>query len=388
MNTIGIIDNLFDIDAMRNRVSKPSAAEVMQAAGGNTGNIAFVFGARQIVGNKVERIQWGQSVQERKIDQLLLCCANQLGAHADLGSWADRLEKYGVPVVLLGLGAQSESFAKMPTIPDGTRRFLSVVTALRPDSTVSNIGVRGKFTSEVLNELGVESVVTGCPSLMISDTPCLGEAILEYQTKQVAPRVAVAAGNPWHGPSSFLEKVLVDVVEQYDGAYVLQHPESLFRLLYGETAEMRPSELALFLKVYGTRFDAQTLQEWFRRNAWDFLDVPNWVRFLRRFDAVIGPRYHGVALGVQAGIPGCVFTIDSRTEELCEETGVKAISVKALAGIDAAGLVESSKWTGEDASRFDALRSAKARVISDFLEANKISPSGHLKQLVMATQTQ
>ena len=338
MKRIGIIDNLVDTQSLlENRYHNCDSAEVMKATGGNTGNVAFVFGARQIINNPITRIGWDSDpgIVKQRVDHLVVCCANQIGKHADLGAWADRLEQFSLPVTLIGLGAQSDSYEVEPIVPDGTKRFLKLVTELRTNSEQPNIGVRGAFTQTTLQTLGVESIRTGCPSLMISKEPKLGQQILRRQNGNSYEKVAVAAGNPWHGPSAFLERVLVDVVDNYSGAYVLQHPESMLQIAYGETENITEKTVSRFLEVYGERFDLESMLLWYRRNAYAFIDAPNWMRFLDKFDAVIGPRYHGVALALQHAIPGCVFTIDSRTKELCEETAVKAIHMSELKDLDA-----------------------------------------------------
>ena len=384
MKRIGIIDNLVDIQSLlENRYHNCDSAEVMKATGGNTGNVAFVFGARQIINNPITRIGWDSDpgIVKQRVDHLVVCCANQIGKHADLGAWADRLEQFSLPVTLIGLGAQSDSYEVEPIVPDGTKRFLKLVTELRTNSEQPNIGVRGAFTQTTLQTLGVESIRTGCPSLMISKEPKLGQQILRRQNGNSYEKVAVAAGNPWHGPSAFLERVLVDVVDNYSGAYVLQHPESMLQIAYGETENITEKTVSRFLEVYGERFDLESMLLWYRRNAYTFIDAPNWMRFLDKFDAVIGPRYHGVALALQHAIPGCVFTIDSRTKELCEETAVKAIHMSELKDLDANNLVEVSRWVSDDANSFDANRVAKSRVFIDFLARNEIEPSEHLMYL-------
>jgi Polysaccharide pyruvyl transferase len=381
MKRIGIIDNLVNIqNLLESRYHNCDSAEVMKATGGNTGNVAFVFGARQIINNPITRIgwDWDPGVVKQRVDHLVVCCANQIGKHADLGDWADRLERFSLPVTLIGLGAQSDSYEVEPIVPDGTKRFLKLVTELRINSEQPNIGVRGAFTQTTLQTLGVESIRTGCPSLMISKEPKLGQQILRRQNSNSYEKVAVAAGNPWHGPSAFLERILVDVVDNYSGAYVLQHPESMLQIAYGETGNITEKTSSRFLEVYGERFDLESMLLWYRRNAYAFIDAPNWMRFLDKFDAVIGPRYHGVALALQHTIPGCVFTIDSRTKELCEETAVKAIHMSELKGLGARDLVEVSRWVTDDANRFDANRVAKSRVFIDFLTNNGIEPSEHL----------
>lgn len=383
MKRIGIIDNLNDIRGFaESRFHVASAADVMAATGGNTGNVAFVFGLKQLIGNPTVRIEWHwkpESVRQH-VDQIVVCCANQIGSHADLGGWADKLAAFNLPVTLVGLGAQANSFNDQPDIPEGTRRFLAVVNSLRVDPEQENISVRGDFTKNTLAQLDTSAVATGCPSLLISSNHHLGKDILARQNARPVERVAVAAGNPWHGPSAFLERELVRLVDQQQGAYILQHPESMLQFALGERDALPEKTVRRFLEVYPDHSTLDSLLNWYRHHAHTFIDAPNWMNFLKRFDLVAGPRYHGVALGIQAGVAGCVYTIDSRTQELCDGTGIKSISVQSLRGMSPRELVTVSQWTEEDAAIFDDTRIKNSSNFMRFLDGNRITPSTHLKK--------
>ncbi len=380
---VGLIDNLVDIENfIASKLHDASAADIMTATGGNTGNAGFVFGTRKLLGNSVTRVGWGWTAEvvRERFDHLVICCANQLGVHADLGAWADRLEKFNLPVTLFGLGAQSDSYDKKPTLPEGTKRFLRLVDSLKNDTTSSNIGVRGQFTQSVLKDHGIDSCRTGCPSLMISKARDWQSDLTVANVGVNEMKVAVAAGNPWHGPSAFLEPLLVEIVNKHRGAYVLQHPEAMFQIALGETANVPQKTIERFLAVYNGSHNLDSLVEWYRYNARFFVEAPNWMQFLRAFDMVIGPRYHGVALGIQAGIPGCVFTIDSRTAELCEETAIKNISITALKGLTGEEVIEASAWTSDDIDTFVENRAEKSLIFSEFICSNNLMPSVHLNE--------
>ncbi len=383
MKRVGLIDNLVNIDNfLGDLYCKATAAEVMTATGGNSGNVAFVFGARKILKNPIIRVGWSWSpeVVRQRCDHLVVCCANQLGKHADLGTWADRLEQFGLPVTLLGLGAQSDSMMLTPEIPAGTLRFLEFCKRAAESQDAINIAVRGEYTQRVLAEIGIASEAAGCPSLHINDNPELGAAILHRQGKQAIERVAVAAGNPWHAGSAGLERMLVEIVNLYKGDYILQHPESMLQVAYGERDEMSQKTINRFIDVYQGLFDFESMLDWYRRYSSVFVDAPNWMRFLSKFDIVLGPRYHGVALGLQAGIPGCVITIDSRTQELCEGTAIKSLSVSDAMSLSAVELVERSRWSKHDAECFDLTRQQKAMAYVSFLNGNGLESSDQLTQ--------
>lgn len=383
MKRIGIIDNLQDIQNFAaQKYEDANAAEVMHATGGNTGNIAFVYGVNKLIQNTRTRIGWGwtPSVTRERVDHLVVCCANQIGAHVDLGIWAEKLYNFNLPVTLIGLGAQSTNQQTMPEVPKGTIDFLTQATKLNA-STKPNIAVRGKFTQSVLKKLGFDSLALGCPSLHISNRHRLGKEILARQIGSKFMKVAVAAGNPWHQPSAKIENKLVEIVDNYDGEYILQHPESMLSFAYGELTKISKETIDHFLKIYESKNDLQSLMEWYRRNAVTFVDAPNWMKFLRKFDAAVGPRYHGIALAIQAGVPGCVISIDSRTEELCEGTGIKSITHSKAHTLSADELVHECIWTEDDANIFDDMRSQKALEYTEFMDSNEIKASDHLVKL-------
>lgn len=383
MKRVGIIDNLNNIETFVNyRFSEAKADEVMAATGGNTGNIAFVHGVRKLIGNQLTRIGWGwdPAVVRQKVDHLVICCANQLGAHVDLGGWADRLEAFGLPVTLFGIGAQADSIDVMPTLPAGTIRFLQVVKKLSIAAD-SNIASRGEYTANVILNQGFKASPLGCPSLHASAVKNLGEQILLRQNKDEICKVTVAAGNPWHAKSAPLEKKLCEIVNKYHGEYILQHPVSMVQYMYGERDAIAENVREIFRDVYGIA-DFEELLSWYRKNASLYVDVGTWMLALKRSDFVLGPRYHGVALGLQAGVPGTVIAIDSRTTELCQGSGVKYLQLEDALKMNAEEIIISSKWSEEDAVLFDNRRRVAAVGYAEFLNLNNIEPSNHLKSLL------
>jgi hypothetical protein len=380
MKKIGLIDNLQDLQAfVGNKYDTASAAEIMAATGGNTGNVAFVHAARKIIGNPIVRVGWGWTpgVVKERVDHLVICCANQLGAHADLGDWADRLEQFGLPVTLVGLGAQADNFDKFPTLPEGTKKFLEVVKGLN-SAECPNIAVRGEFTRDVLQESGVTALPIGCPSLHISSEKNLGKKIANSFKGMPTQRVAVAAGNPWHGVSAPLERKLVELLESYAGEYIVQHPLAMVQYSLGEVGSIDEKTRNRFSDVYGSDWSFDVLIDWFRRRSAIYVDPANWLHAIRRYDIAIGPRYHGIALAVQAGVGGAVITIDSRTEELCLGTAIKHISLEQALASSVEQLIEASMWNDADADAFDVARVLKARQYVEFLQGNGIEPSQHL----------
>jgi polysaccharide pyruvyl transferase WcaK-like protein len=111
------------------------------------------------------------------------------------------------------------------------------------------------------------------------------------------------------------------------GQYVVQSEADLVRVARGDFDLVDASTLEAIRIHVTPHYTMDEFKAWCRTYARAFFDIPAWMESLRGCDLTIGPRYHGTALAIQAERMGVTVTIDSRTEELCMETGVR-ISLK------------------------------------------------------------
>lgn len=382
MTKILYIDNLLEFSVLPNISELDVSAENhLRCAGGNFGNLAYVYGAKRILGDSLDRVRWGLGYNKlrKDYDCVVMSCANQLGPHTDLGNLANHLENLGLPVILLGIGAQSNSVGSSPELTQGTQEFLRVVNALRASSH-PNISTRGEFTSEVLKRMGIDSVPTGCPSLFISGRKKLGETIFNSQDKVVGPKhIACLGGNPLSIHSG-IEATLKKIVDKFNGEYIVQHPLLMVQASHGEWNLIDDKKIKRLVDTFSFSNESE-MHWWFKTNTSYFTDLASWVRAYKKFDYAIGPRYHGVALACQAGIPGLVITIDSRTKELAESTGIKNISIEKACCMSSDDLSNFAEWDESDGRFFDSKRSNNAVLFSKFLNKNGLLPSKHLLDL-------
>lgn len=380
---IGVITNLIKIDDfVAKKMATANTEQWMEATGGNTGNVAFVQGIKNILGDEFGVVNWGDNPKavNKYYDMLVICCANQIGAHVDLAGWADRLKHFDLPTVFIGLGAQSEEIGKIPDIPDGSKEFLQLTKSLRTNENKCNIITRGLFSSEVVAHYGVESSPFGCPSQFISTQPELGQKCLAHQQRTQYDRIMTAAGNPWH-PSASLENTLTEIVENYRGDYILQHPKALIQLALGETEDLSKEQIKRLENVYSRIGTWENIKAWFESFSVLFADAQNWMHYSKHFTLAIGPRYHGVALPIQAGVPGKVISIDSRTEELSVTTGIPTVKYKDIEQLTAEELIASCRWKQEDADDYDKVRATNAINYREFLKDNNLPVSSAIEVL-------
>ncbi|SSW87066.1 Uncharacterised protein [Klebsiella pneumoniae] len=154
----------------------------------------------------------------------------------------------------------------------------------------------------------------------------------------------------------------------------------MVQYMYGERDAIAENVRQRFSEVYGID-DFEELLSWYRKNASLYVEVGSWMLALKRSDFILGPRYHGVALGLQAGVPGTVIAIDSRTTELCQGTGIKYMQLEDTIRMNAEEIIQESKWTEEDAMLFDNRRRVAAIGYTEFLTLNGLEPSDHLNKL-------
>ena len=380
---IGLITNLVNIeDFVKTKLIYATSNDWMEATGGNTGNVAFVTGIQTILNGNYDIIHWSYdpSIIKQKYDHIVVCCANQIGAHVDLSGWADRLRNCDLPTTFIGLGAQSDAIGNIPDIPEGSKTFLKLTQSLRANTNEPNIITRGHFSSAVLEHYGVSSSPFGCPSQFISMEKGLGQRCFHHQQRTRYQRIMTAAGNPWHA-SATLENTLTEIVERYHGDYIIQHPQILLQLALGESGALTFNQIQHFEKIYSRIGDWEDIKAWFESYAVFFADAQNWMHYARHFTLALGPRYHGVALPIQAGVPGKVICIDSRTEELAVTTGIPVIPYKDIESLSADALIHQCLWKNEDAETYDNVRLLNAKNYVEFLTNNGLTYNPRLAQL-------
>ncbi len=361
-------------------------SEALQGlVGSNVGNLAFFHAIRhQILGfGDPVSVPWRSTPSEIHAAGSIgiIPCANNFGRHQDLGSVAALLERIDVPLAAIGLGAQSHMDYLLPQVPNGTVRWLRAI-ADRAGSAAPNIAVRGRFTRGVLYDYGFrDTQVVGCPSLFLNPSMTLGRSIAERATQPMR-RVAAVAGHPQWRHLARIERSLARLVTETHGAYICQGPLPMLRLGRGEVEDLAADEVAACRSyLFGDDApDAAEFKTWALNHAIAFVHVPAWLEYLRRFDFVIGTRIHGVALGLQAGVPGICVAFDSRTRELCETMAVPHIRARDYAALgrgDLRGAFEARF----DADGFDRNRRLLAQSYCEFLDGNGLRVAQHVREL-------
>ncbi|MFT4012589.1 MAG: polysaccharide pyruvyl transferase family protein [Paracoccus sp. (in: a-proteobacteria)] len=353
--------------------------------GHNNGNLAFVYAVRSQIDAEVQYFPWHvrPEVLNESVDYVVIPCANQLGKHTDLGGLAKNLAQVNKPIIAIGLGAQAKEFGADVELTEGTRAWLDVLIENGRRHGIQNIYTRGPYTSEQIEKLtGAQTIANGCPSHFINPRPDLGLRIqANWERNPMPRRIAVAGGHEAWRETREIEQQLIAMMmdPQFPGVYIVQSMGNMIKISRGLFDEIEPDAIARLHKHTVPHYTPEQFKDWALNYARSYYDVPAWMDELRRHDLLIGPRFHGAQLAIQAERMACTVTIDTRTEEMCRETGVPFLRANDLTQpLTRSRLRELLHFDGAEYDRFRAMKCAR---YIDFLKGTGLKPADYLEAI-------
>ncbi|MGG5811723.1 alginate O-acetyltransferase AlgX-related protein [Falsiroseomonas sp. CW058] len=346
--------------------------------GHNTGNLAFQHAVWSLLDEEKLPFTFDfdpAAVRERA---RLVCvpAANFLYNGFDLGGLADRLAATGLPLMVLGLGAQAMKDVSEVKLQPGTERLLRLFA-----ERCARIAVRGRHTGAVLERYGVSNFdVLGCPSNFINPDPRMGAGILARW--QGGGRDLFGWAPTFYGYNAGFEAAIHAALGPALAEIVAQDPLGAVALARGD----RTPAVAEWLDGKAGYLSALPAAE--RTHAVSLLrayfDAEAWMESYRRLDGVVGSRIHGVNLAWQAGRAGLVVSYDLRTAELAETMGVPLVQAK---GLDAGAILRvMDEAVVRCAAEYDAKRAALATRFKAAIEAHGVAAAPHLGALAAGAQ--
>lgn len=265
---------------------------------------------------------------------------------------ASLLERYDLPCVLIGVGAQMNLEDK---VFPRTREILA-----RLSERCASIGVRGELTAEILRKAGIRNVdVIGCPSVFYSLKP---DFRLEKEARLPAEK-KVALNTEYQKPGV---RFLLQLMRKQNTVLIMQN-EPVF--WYDKASH--PFAVEAFSREKMRRVmpelvwqDFRIMRKYLENNSVIFFNVGEWMAFLRENCAMsFGTRFHGNMVALQAGVPAVWIKHDTRTSELLEL--LKLPTFKLSGEIDFEKIYE-----GADYEPFNVAYPALYANYLDFLHKN------------------
>ena len=341
----------------------------------NTGNLVFQYATGKIIKGDVFDVgintTWNPREIRERCDKIVFPCANFINPDTDFDNLANYLISLKLPVVALGLGAQSIDY-NTDSIPlkKGTEKLIRF---LAESSEV--IGVRGEYTGKILDSMGIHNhLVTGCPSNLITPTKELEESF-KHKLGQPIERITVNGHNPWAQDEKVkqIESLLFKLAVENRGDYLAQSHDPLLRLASGHRFcdhQQWESDLKSLYHASGLDIGIPSFSEFVRKRFYFDIQVPAWLNRSSFYDFSIGLRLHGNMVAFQAGTPTMWITHDSRTSELVDFMQLPKISYEELVQIEQ---IETLKevFAGQLAPYFEK-RTEIEHSVNRFLATNNL----------------
>lgn len=339
--------------------------------GNNTGNLLFIEATKRLVVDPVPVSFDTPVAQLRELDVIVVPAANWYGPRSTIAEHAGNLIEAGVPTLMLGLGAQAELGAREVGPTPAMARWLAAIAETR-SANVPNILVRGQFTADALAAIGIESSVLGCPSLFLNSEPDLGHVIAAKRARGTSQtRMCVISGlhNYTHLAQVDAQLTHIARASEIGLPWILQEGPELMTFARDSVTDHDRAVAAVAGRHFAPDLTSEQFETMLRDRAVAFFAVDPWVDHMKRFDMVVGPRFHGIMAAVAAGTPGVLVAHDSRTKELAEACGLPHVTHGDP--VDAPSLIAAFD-AQFDAAAFDAVRTANAAVLNRALNALRI----------------
>lgn len=301
-------------------------------------------------------------------DYVFLRGSNYIHAQMNWSKAAEVLRRLKLPVIAFGVGAQAPVSGKLELSED-TKTVLKLIS----DSTAS-LGVRGTYSAEVLNDLGIQNVrIIGCPTAFRNNRPDLAiklPPLEQVKTAGVTLRreVSKTYAQDIKRYLTFHRSLVKAMADRFEVTLMSQGEVEEKKLALGTPEQKAQAMAALRQNEWANNWylDEQVIGLYENRMFYSDV-VAEYERLVRGLDLVLGYRLHGNLMALANGTPSIYFTYDSRTVEFADTFQIPSIDV--FAGQD---FRLEEHW---DQSRFDKFNAAYARVygqMRDFLDENRV----------------
>lgn len=394
-----------------------SEEQLLNVLGDNSGNLMFQYAANRLIGGakrfiSEDQIGYGEKGALDGVQYLVVPAANHLRLEIDWSPFANYLENSGLPLIVLGLGAQS------PKIGGES----DTIEALKADPHVNRLAsvireqaafvtVRGAYSQKVCEAFGIKDVsVLGCPSSLLNPDPNAGIAMhrkLETlkQRRAIPPFCFTAAVPPEIIADTHKrepERKLFAWLQKYGGLYVqqsgglrgLRSVGDRWQLNDEDTrrkfqrvlqAEQPPKGIWKYLSddnfPWMLPAERRTKAFWtfMERNGRFYLSAPDWIEEVSHYDLSIGTRLHGNMAAIAGGTPGVVIYHDSRTAELAQTMHLPRVAIDDIMAAET--FTDVLNRVEFDGSAFDAWRTEAATTLAGLFQRHGIPVSDHLAML-------
>ncbi len=320
------------------------------ARGGiNTGDV-LVYDAmlKALSYDQIANLQFAHAADEKlwpsdDYDATVIRGSNYLTETVDIGNAIPLLKKLKGPIVPVGVGAQAAKYKKLQ-LPKGSVEAWKIIA-----DKCETIGVRGVYSAEVFNDIGIRNIrIIGCPSFYRNLRPSIEIKPLDPASARVGLTLnkylsADYASNATK--TNRMQRALIQAVARRPANRLYSQGEREETLAIFETGEAKQKHIESILGKYDLTGDKE-VEALLGERMQAFFDVDEWAADARdNVDVLVGFRLHGNVIGLHQGIPAVFFTYDSRIRELSTLFAIPAVEVEDYMPINLEKIFEEADFS-------------------------------------------
>ena len=246
-------------------------------------------------------------------------------------NWRDAipvLQRLKLPVIAFGIGAQAPVKGELE-LSEETKAVLRMIAA-----STTSIGVRGAYTAQVLNDIGIRNVrIVGCPTAFRRNNQHLRIKLPPLDTVRkvsvtVRREVSPAYAQDIERYLTRHRDLLKDMARRFDVTLMAQGEIEEKKLVFGTPDQKEEAVAALKSHKWTADwyFDDE-IENLYRHRMFYSDVVADYENLVRQQQLVLGYRLHGNLMALANGIPSIYFTYDSRTAEFAETYKIPSYDV-------------------------------------------------------------
>ncbi|KQT82827.1 polysaccharide pyruvyl transferase family protein [Aurantimonas sp. Leaf443] len=299
-------------------------------------------------------------------DFILLRGSNYIHEEMNWGHFIDWLEALDMPVLCIGVGAQAEQ-ERAITLPTENRRVWQAIADRSP-----SIGVRGAFSAETLHRNGIHNLeIVGCPSVFraldrsmtLRHAPGGPRRVTFSLRREVGSTYAV-------DPAKFqaTQKRIIAKLSLVSDLYLSCHGEPEEKAFFFRAPKhMDGARAKLVAEGWFDEITGRLLQDLYESRLY-YVGAPgDYDVYAPQFDAALGYRVHAVLPAVAVGVPGVLFSYDTRSRELAETFDLPIYSPEDFERQKLADALAPSRF-----DRFQSLFPERYDRMKAFIEKNGV----------------
>lgn len=314
--------------------------ELFRYSGNNSGNL-FIGEA---VRGHINRLYPGAHIEHYDFDKIrstsggsirgdfdyiVMAASNMLNPSTAFGFVAKFVEDSGLPLVILGIGAQAENESDMYDINPGTLRLMQYAA----ESSRNGIGVRGSFTANLLRQHGVTNVsIIGYPTFYKNSGKDFKVSLPPSSDEIKTAAVSFKRDRNKYEADRMLARVQRDMFEVSitRGFYCIE--QAHFAEAWMSHAKSIDAEkISGIQKYFGVLDDRrEELIRYVKDRISIFFEYRPWKEVIETCEFAFGARFHGNMMAMTSGVPAVWITHDSRTTELCDTLGLPRVTVQEI----------------------------------------------------------